>query len=259
MAEMLDGVVNDSTEDFSELEAVEAKQAEESPVLDKSVIDSLPEKYRGKKVEDIIKSYEEAEKKASRLGNEVHEVRKLADELIKAQLNKKPDVEQPQEVDYFENPQLAVQNAINSNPRVQAAEQYAVMAQRQMALQTLAQRHPDFQEIDANDEFKSWVGSSPIRQQLYNAAQGYDVVAADELLSTYKAIRGAKQQAVAQVENQSRDKALSSAAVETSGTGETTRKIYRRADIMNLMIRNPAKYASMEQEIARAYEEGRVR
>ena len=71
MTEMLDSDVS-SQEVFSEIEAVEhelkATDQIEETIKDKSVLDSLPEKYRGKKVEDIIKSYEEAEKKASRLG-----------------------------------------------------------------------------------------------------------------------------------------------------------------------------------------------
>lgn len=219
----------------------------------------IPEKYKGKSLEELITWHQEAEKKASRLGNEVGEVRKLADELLKSQLTKRPEVEQPKEVDFFENPQEAMRQAIDSSPKVRAAEEYALNAQRQMALQNLVQRHPDYQQVAADQEFNDWVAKSNVRKNLYQAAQNYDFEAGDELLSTFKELRSAKQQKVSQIENKARDSALQAASVETSGTSETSRKIYRRADLIRLRMQDPARYEAMSDEIYKAYSEDRVK
>jgi hypothetical protein len=64
----------------SELEVVE-KQKLHSTV--EQVSDDIPDKYRGKELSDIIKMHQEAEKLIGKQAQEVGEVRKLADELIK--------------------------------------------------------------------------------------------------------------------------------------------------------------------------------
>jgi len=47
--------------------------------------------------------------------------------------------------------------------------------------------------------------------------------------------------------------------VDTGGSGETTRKVYRRADLIRLKMRDPGKYDAMSDEIMAAYSEGRVK
>jgi len=66
----------------------------------------VPEKYRGKTLDDIVKMHQEAEKLIGKQAQEVGEVRKLADELIKHNLGNTPTAtkEQEPEVDFFEDP-----------------------------------------------------------------------------------------------------------------------------------------------------------
>ena len=258
MAEIAE--VEDLQGEFESVTADIAQQEQKSePVPEKKVEDIIPEKYRGKTVEDLIVWHQEAEKKASRLGNEVGEVRKLADELLKSQLVKKAETEQPREVDFFENPQEAMRQAIDNSPKVKAAEEYALNAQRQLAVQSLVQKHPDYMQVAQDPEFNDWVAKSNIRKAMFQSAQNYDFEASDELLSTFKELRAAKQVKVSQVENKARDSALQAAAVETSGTSETTRKIYRRADLIRLRMQDPARYEAMSDEIYKAYAEDRVK
>lgn len=251
MAEVLD-----TENSVGEIEAVE-QAAQGAPK--ESPLDSLPEKYRGKKIEDVIKMHQETEKLMSKHAQEVGEVRKLADELIKSQLNKPKVEDRPEEVDYFEDPKEAVRRAVESNPAVVNAHQMALKVQQQMALQTLATKHPDYREVDSNNEFQDWVKSSRIRQQIYQSAQAFDVDAADELIGTWKQLKATKQRAINEVEIQARDSALTAAAVDTTGTNETSKKIYRRAEIMNLRVHNPRKFEAMRDEIEQAYAEGRVK
>ena len=43
-------------------------------------------------------------------------------------------------------------------------------------------------------------------------------------------------------------------------SGESaSRKTYRRSDIIDLMVRNPDRYAALADEIMQAYSEGRVK
>jgi len=222
-------------------------------------VDNTPARFKGKDLNAMYKDFEEMEKKASRLGNEVHEVRTLADELIKSQLTRKAEVQKPEPVDFFENPQEAMRHAIENNPRVKFAEESALNAQRQLSLQTILQRHPDLAQINQSPDFQEWVGKSKIRQKLYQDAQNFDVESGDELLSTFKELRKSRVQQVSQVEVKARDTAMQAASVETSGTQETTRKVYRRADLIRLKMKDPAKYEAMADEIYTAYDEGRVR
>ncbi len=79
----------------------------------------LPEKYRTKSLEEVIRMHQEAEKLIGKQAQEVGEVRKLADELLKQSLSSKQQpsqIEDEPEVDFFENPQKAVQKTVDKHP-----------------------------------------------------------------------------------------------------------------------------------------------
>ena len=259
MAEMQD---LEGSEEIGEIEAVEQQDAAKE--LKESVVAALPDKYKGKSLEDLAKMHQEAEKLIDRQGREVGEIRKLADELIKSQLAKQPVVkEEPEEVDFFTNPREAIRREVEGHPKVRMAEQYAAQARMTQAQQAVLAKHPDMTQVIADPEFVNWVKGSRVRLQLFQQADAaYDADAADELLSTYKALYR-KQPAAAQqevrVDKESRDQMLKSAAVERGGSGESGKKIYRRSDIIQLSIRNPAKFAAMKADIDLAYAEGRVK
>jgi hypothetical protein len=257
--------VQEFEEEVGELEAVAEKvEQQESKKPDVAPEDDLPDEFKGKSIKDLVGITLHARKEMGRQANELGEIRKLADELIKSQLQKPKEAEQPKEVDFFENPEEAIRRAVEANPKVQAAEAYAVNAQRQLAKQQLQQMHPDSMQIISDPEFRKWVTASPVRQDLLQRAdQGYDLLAAHELLSTYKEIRQVKQQVqqkqMTEVEKTAQTQALKSVAVDTGGSGETTRKIYRRADLIRLKMNDPARYEAMNDEILQAYADGRVR
>lgn len=242
--------------DVGEIEAVEQTQEVEAV---QPAPAELPSKYRGKSVEDVVRMHQEAEKLIERQGREVGEVRKLADELLKSQLTPRAEVEKPKEVDFFENPQEAIRQQIENNPRVLAAEQYAKQVQAEQSKQRLAQMHPDVREIVGDEGFRAWVNSSRIRTQLFQQADNYDVDAANELISTYKELRGVRQKQVSAAESVARTQTLKSAAVDTGGSGESSQKVFRRADLIRLKMRDPAKYEAMSDEIMAAYQSGRVK
>jgi hypothetical protein len=133
---------------------------------------AIPEKYKGKSMDDIIKMHQEAEKLIGRQAQEVGEVRKLADELIKRQITPQ---EQPvkaieDDTDFFADPVKAVNKAVEAHPAVVQAQQAAMQMARMQTANRLAQSHPDYTQVIADPEFASWVNESPIRQRLYVAA-----------------------------------------------------------------------------------------
>lgn len=241
-------------ENIGEIEAVE--QANETPVQEAK---ELPDKYKGKSLEDIVKMHQEAEKLIDRQGQEVGEIRKLADELIKSQLHTKPEQEKQPKPDFFDNPDEAVRQAVESNPAVLEARQIALQARQEQARQAFVAKHPDYTNVMGDPEFANWVKSSPIRIQLLRSANDYNVDAADELFSTYKAIKGVRQSQVSEAEKTARTETLKAASVDSGGSGERGKKIYRRADLVNLKLRDPQRFDAMQEEIDAAYREGRVK
>ena len=235
-------------------------------------VEELPEKYRGKSAIEIAKMHQEAEKLIGRQANEVHEVRSLADQLLKQQLesNKRVQqqpIEESLEEDFFADPKQAVNRQVEKHPAVIEARQAALEMKKMRTAQQLSAKHPDFTTIAQDNGFQDWVKSSAIRLNLFAKADAeYDFEAADELLSTYKEIKQIKAQQVVQqtaqsneVEANAQKAAMKAATVDVGGTGETSRKVYRRADLIKLRMTDPDRYEQMADEIMDAYATGRVK
>lgn len=243
----------------------EAPEQREEP---QESVSALPDKYKGKSLEDIVKMHQEAEKMIGRQAQEVHEVRSLADQLLKRQLetNKsEPEVDtNAPEVDFFENPQSAVQRAIEKNPDIVAAKQAALELKRMKTAQQLASKHPDFGQIAQDAGFQDWVKASKFRLDLYAKADAeFDFDAADELLSTYKELKQVKSNTrsteVQETGKKQQAQALKAAAVDVGGSGESSKKVYRRADLIRLKMTDPSRYEALQPEIMAAYAENRVK
>ena len=206
--------------------------------------------------------HQEAEKLIGKQAQEVGEVRKLADELLKQNLDSKQQhiKEEEPEVDFFENPQKAVQATIDRHPDVLAARQAGQEFKRMQIQQKLVQDHPDYSQVVNDSEFQSWVKSSPIRLGLYAKADGeFDYDSANELLSTFKQLRGIKAKESEQASTAQRTKSMKAAQVDVGGSGESSKRVYRRADLIRLKMTDPSRYEALNDEILTAYAEGRVR
>ena len=249
----------------SEFDAVEELQQErqQSPVeTQQQQVSNVPDKYRGKSLEDIVTMHQEAEKLIGRQAQEVGEVRRLADELLKQQLSQKqvqPAVVE-NEVDFFEDPQSAIRKAVTNHPDVLAAKQASAQLKQIQTHAMLNKKHPDFADVVRDVEFQEWVKASPMRLNIYAMADAnYDFNAADELLTTFKQIRTSKTQQTTDAGNAVRKQNLSAASVDVGGTGESSKKVYRRADLIRLRMTDPNRYEALEPEIRAAYNEGRVK
>ena len=242
-------LIDNESEPLGELEIEEAKS-------------DLPEKYRAKSLEEVVRMHQEAEKLIGKQAQEVGEVRKLADELLKQNLSSKQQriQEDEPEVDFFENPQKAVQSTIDRHPDVVAARQAGQDFKRMQIQQKLAQDHPDYSQVVNDSEFQNWVKSSPVRLGLYAKADGeFDYDSANELLSTFKQLRGVKAKESEQASTAVRAKSMKAAQVDVGGSGESSKRVYRRADLIRLKMTDPGRYETLSDEIMQAYSEGRVR
>jgi len=97
--------------------------------------------------------------------------------------------------------------------------------------------------------------------QMFQAADAYNFDAANELLSTWKdrAMINKTQEVNEQAEADRKAALKAGASESRSGVSSGGGKIFKRADLINLKMRDPQRYESMQDEIFKAYSEGRVK
>ena len=242
----------------------EVNQIQEEPQVEETPQEEeIPDKYKGKSTAEIVLMHQEAEKLLGRQSSEVGELRSVVDNYIQTQLdsNTQKAPEPEEDIDFFSDPDNAVERAIKNHPSIKAAEAQTQQYKQQTAQSHLQQRHPDMQEILQDGKFVEWIKGSKIRTQLFAQADTqYDYEAADELFTTWKERQQVVGQTVAN-EKASRKTAVKNASAgNAKGSGEAaSRKVYRRSDIIKLMQTDPDRYLSLSDEIMQAYQEGRVR
>jgi hypothetical protein len=258
-------MAEDGDLELSELEAVD-NQPQPNQDVEQDV--ELPDKFKGKSTAELAKLLVEIEGLAGKQANEVGEVRaemresrKLMDDLLRSQIDSQPaQQEEVPEVDFFENPQEAIRQAVESNPKVMAAERYSMDAMREQNKQRFFGAHPDAMDIVQNPRFRDWVNKSTIRKQLLQRADAnFDVDSANELLGTWKELNAVNAVKDSDIEKQVTDDTIRSVSVDTGGSGDSSKKTYTRAKLILLKTVNPRKYESMRDEIELAYREKRVR
>lgn len=271
MATFIDERPEDDNEDFTDINGVSEDITEEAPLAQEAVetepevANDLPDKYQGKTPQEIARMHQEAEKLLGRQSSEVGELRKIVDDFVKTQLATQEtatkQVVEEDEVDFFVDPQKAVQRAIDNHPKLREAEQASSDMKKARALAELQNLHPDFSDVIGNPDFGEWVSKSNVRLKLFEQAdKGYDTDAANELISTWKERQQYTQNIVANEKQERKRQVKSASTGSAGGSGEApSRKVYRRADIIKLMQKDPDRYMQMADEIGQAYAEGRVK
>lgn len=250
-------------EEFVDINSPAATEpADTTPPADDVADDNeVPEKYRGKSPAEIIQMHQQAEQLLGRQSSEVGELRRVVDGFIAGQQAQPTATQEPEaKIDFFDNPEAAVAAAIDNHPKIKQAEQATARMQRTAAVASLQAKHPDLPDVLGDPAFMSWVNESPTRKRLYDEADnGYSAESADELVSNWKERKQFAESTV-QVEKAARTQQKQAAATGvTTGSGETSKKIYRRSDIVKLMQTDPQRYQRLQPEIMKAYEEKRVR
>lgn len=266
MAQFINEREEEPTTDFVEEAEEQPTQDEvpEEPPVQEQEEDDLPEKYKGKSTKDIIRMHEEAEKLIGRQSQEVGELRRTVDDFIQSQTVEKQArtvLDDFKEEDFFENPKETIEKLIANHPALQQSAKTSEELKKQTTLATLKAQHPDYTDIVQDQEFLQWCGNSKIRTRLLKDANDkYDYDSADELFTLWKERKAVTKDAL-KVEKEQRKKQIKSASSGSAqGSGEPRpRKVYRRADIIELMRKDPSRYAELAPDIRRAYAEGRVK
>jgi hypothetical protein len=245
-------------EQLSQFEA----PVEEQQVTPEPQEPELPDKYQNKSVSELAQMHQEAEKLLGRQSSEVGELRKVVDSYIQTQLTpEQAPKQEDEEIDFFTDPNEAVNRAIQNHPKIKEAEAVTNQYRQSNAMAQLKSKHPEMEAILQDTKFAEWIQASPTRTRLFvEADQQYNTDAADELFSNWKERQNIVQQ-TAEVEQQARKQTAKAASTgNPRGSGEkAAKKIYRRADIINLMQKDPDRYAQLAPEILQAYAEKRVR
>lgn len=259
----------EETAQFSEIGNEETPQVEQSQDKPEEGEFELPAKFQGKSMEDIISSYTNLEKELGRKGQEVGELRKLTDEILKQQLatnqngtKKEEDYAVEEDIDFFDDPNQAVSKAIENHPKFREFEEQQKVQAAQVTTQKLEAAHPDYLEVVGDPKFQEWVQESPIRTQLYVSAHNYDLNSAMELIGNWKERALITNTTEAEANKQAkREEALKAGKGVSRTSAESTsgKKIYRRADLIRLKTSDPGRYEALQDEILQAYAEGRVK
>lgn len=251
------------TEEFATLEEASAEaEAPVEPEVEAPSEEDLPEKYKGKSASDIARMHQELEKRLGQQSSEVGELRRHFDEYVQSNVQAQQSAPEVEEVDFFADPNAAMARAIDNHPTLRQAQQVAAEMAKSQAIAQLKSAHPDMDNVLKDEGFKEWVRSSPIRRELFQQADSrYDFEAANELISLYKERQGVVAQ-TAKVEKQHQKNEVKRASTGTARSnpeGATSKKIYRRRDIIELMNSDPKRYEALLPEIMKAYEEKRVK
>jgi len=256
MARLIDPVEVDENEQVEDVQ----QEAETEQVEASEGVADVPPEYQGKTQAELIKMHQEAQSRLGTQGSEVGELRRIVDDFILKQSETKAP-EPAEEVDFFADPDKAVESKIANHPAIREAQETTLRIKQEQAKQELINKHPDAQEIIQTPEFINWVKSDDIRMELLTRAdQQYDSKAADNLFSQWKQIKQSSEAAVQNEVEARKDTVKRASTGGAKGSTEApSKKIYRRADIIELMKTDPRRYQSMEPEIRKAYMEKRVR
>ena len=133
MATLLDERLDDEEQPD---ETEQAGDFENDPV-EQETQSEIPDKYRGKSAEDLVRMHQEAEKLLGRQSSEVGELRQVVDSYIQTQLSNQQAPQQQEtvdEVDFFSDPEEAVKRAIDNHPKIREAENISKQYQKTTAL-----------------------------------------------------------------------------------------------------------------------------
>ena len=257
-------------EDELETEIQEASEASESRQADNSI--EIPDRFKDKSIEDVIKSYTELEKAYSRQGNDLGEYRKLSEQLLSLESASGSKQTETQSEDIsidalYDDPKGTIEKVVSQ--RVSGLEQQLHQERFNDRLSQMSSKYDGWQEEVRTPEFVNWVqewANTPVRQRLVMAGDQGDLDAAEEVLLSYYEKKQLAQQAKQSERKAKRDADLAKGMLESgspdSPESDTT---FSRKKLLDLRIRakqgdrKATEFLKENQvDIARAYAEGRL-
>jgi len=253
--ETLGNLEEENPSDYESVE--EPPEQQEEPEQDN------PDRFSGESHDELLEMVREQDRRIGQQGNELGNMRQTFEAMARTQsVPEQPEPEPVEEADFFVDPQRAVDQRIDNHPALKQARETAQKLNYAQGLATLQQRHPDVKEVLQSPEFGQWVQGNAARVRRFQYAdQSGDVDEADDLISTFKQLNKSVATAKA-AEKTAQKKAVRAAAVggpRGNADAASSKRVYRRADIRQLMQSDPDRYEALQPEIMAAYAEGRVR
>lgn len=239
---------------------------------------TIPKKYEGKSVDDLIGMHVNLEKVLHRQGNELGQLRKVVDtqsraleQAVTRNNSVTPETRKAEPLTaqtLLDDPTKAIAQTVA--PAVNNLEQRLQSMEVKQAQANFEQKHPEFQKDVQDPEFQNWVLGSKTRSKLLVGTHNYDFDSAEALwemwdehqaaVNTAKNTREQKTNAALTVKN--------AASISPSESGAQGKPIYSRAKLAELQMRahngDQAAQArfydpEFQREYQLAYAENRVK
>lgn len=228
----------------------------------------IPDRFKGKDMTDVIKSYEELEKLNSRQAQDLGAMRKQVDELLEITQNASSPTQEPSKPvsvdDLYEDADGVLRRVVREESSGEIAKlQKELEAMRlERKLGRLEDKFPNWREKAQTPEFLEWVKESPYRVRMVQDADAGDFDAAEEVLGMYYELES---EAPA-VDEEKQTAALRDGMLESPSPAPTELvDTYSRNDLLEVRLaskRGDLKaqrwLAAHSDSIAKAYEEGRI-
>lgn len=254
-------------------QATAAIEAAKTQTVTQTQAATIPEKFKGKSLEEVVKAYQELESLQGRTANEVGQLRaqhSTLDHLLRTKrendLRANGDTRVQEKpitaADLLENPQQALNNYLENRESATTKDLRDRLAaqEAQLQQQQFLGRHPDWSQYMNDPEFIEWTKQTPYRMNLARQAAQENLQAADAILSEFKAYKPLLSQAASQNTNLEAARKVGLERSATSGDGtKPAGKIIRRVDAQALRISDPDKYDSpaFQNELLKAIAEDR--
>jgi hypothetical protein len=281
----------DPVNEPGDLDGLEASLKEATTVPDKDPAKAVtpeaettvvPDKYKGKSIDDVIAMHQNAETRLGEMGNEVGSYKKMTDRLLALETKRSDDLisggATPEDVspveitstELLDNPTEAISKVVKSavSDAIKPIGDRLDTSDLETLETQFASKHPDAGTIAHDDKFLNWCRQSPTRLRAAQAAATGAWDQADDLLTEWKdSIKPAPEDDT--LENQDAAavalEAARKAGTESKGASgpadAPTGKVYRRIDLIEMKLKRPAVYEDpgFQAEIMKAYAEGRVK
>lgn len=251
------------TVDEQDVIETEAEPPTQDKVTDPDPEDEqIPEKFRGKTKAEIARIYQDLEREFGRRNNELGDLRRITDDILRAQLSpqtgdKGDEEEEISADDLLNDPAAVIRKVMQNDPSRREAAEREARARQEAALSQFKTDHPDAKDLMANPDFQSWLAKVPSREQRFLAADAQlDWNTANEIITTYKEVTAVARDTADTQREQALDDVRSAPAAAQAGGKK--RKLIRKADIFKLKRTNPARYEALQPVILQAYRDGRV-
>lgn len=254
--------VGSAEEQEAEAEGEDKQETTEEPPEE----EKLPEKYRGKSIQDVVQMHQNAERAMHQKANELNDLEKRLlkgiDDAIDRQLgNDSKDKPIVSMEELLEDPQGAILKVVQSVNKQASSESEEVAPQVEvMTEEQFITKHEDHEAIGGSEEFANWLQAAPARlHKLTDALEKNDYGVADELLVSFKEVHPeiAAKKKEADTEREEAEKTLSGTRSSRS-SNKSKGQMIKESTIIKKMNSDPDWYVTNSAEINQAYEDGRV-